>query len=168
MKNRINLLEEIFDEKTVKIIIELLNNPGIFYLRDIAKVTNVSLATTYRIVQKLLKIKLVEKQKVGKLTQYIVKKGEKYNELYSLIYGKKLDPIESLKQKLNAEYSNSFSMFKTENNKIFIISEKPINLEPIQRQIEQQNNLKLNIMKIDKSQFKQMQQMGLIKKGTYI
>lgn len=168
MVERTSLLKKLFDEKTVIVLSELLNNPGIFYLRDISKSTKVSLATTYRIIQKLLNIGLVERKKVGKLTQYIVKKGEKYNETYALLYGKKIDPLFIFKQKLKSKYLHNFSIFKTENNKIFVITNKIIDIYPTKKEIENQNNIKLDILTLDEKQFKQMRDMELIKKGTYI
>ena len=50
---RIDLMSKIFDIKTVKVIEILLKKRGRFYLRDLSRESGVSLATTYRIVQKL-------------------------------------------------------------------------------------------------------------------
>ena len=71
MVERLNLLESVFDKKTVKILEELLNIKNIFYLRDLSKKTGVSLATTYRIIQKLVKLGIVEKENIDWMVDQI-------------------------------------------------------------------------------------------------
>ena len=51
--NYSKLLSTIFDEKIVAVLIVLLNKSNEFGVRELAREANVSIATTYRIIQKL-------------------------------------------------------------------------------------------------------------------
>src|SRR3989344_4764345 len=70
MENRTQLLANLFDKKTIEVLKKLLLKDGTFYLRDISRATNVSLSTTFRIVQKLMGMGLVEKDQIEKFTIY--------------------------------------------------------------------------------------------------
>ena len=168
MIERIQILEKIFDKKTVRIVKELLDNPTIFYLRDISKKTKVSLATTYRIIQKLADANLVEKQKIGKFIQYKVKKGNTYEELFALINGKDIDPISLFKSKIKEKYNANFKIYNTKDGKIFLISNSIDKITEIIQSIEEETQTKLNILKVTEEQFKQMRMMSLIKEGKYL
>lgn len=66
------VLERLFDRKIIKVLRLLINNPNReFYLREIAKLTKVSPATTFRIVKTLKELEL------------IVEKKNKYLKVYS-------------------------------------------------------------------------------------
>jgi DNA-binding MarR family transcriptional regulator len=66
------VLETLFDKKIIKVLRLLINNPEReFYLREIAKLTRVSPATTYRILKTLRQLDLV------------LEKKNKYLKLYS-------------------------------------------------------------------------------------
>ncbi|UCD04436.1 MAG: winged helix-turn-helix transcriptional regulator [Candidatus Woesearchaeota archaeon] len=165
---RIELLEKIFDDKTVKILRELITVSDIFYLRDVSKRTGVSLATTYRIMQRLVNLGMVEKEKVGKFIQYRIKKGEKYNEVYALISGEEVDPIKLFKTKIENKYGSSFTIFNTQDKKLFLIGKDIGDISDISKDIERSTGVRLSILKVDPEQFKRMKEMGLIKDGTYL
>ncbi len=66
------VLGELFDKKILAVLGVLVNDSGKegLYLREIAKNAKVSNATTYRIVQKLVKLQLVNQLKIKKLKLY--------------------------------------------------------------------------------------------------
>lgn len=165
---RIEMLEKIFDDKTVKIIKELITVSDIFYLRDISKKTGVSLATTYRISQRLVKLGIVEKEKVGKFIQYRVKKGEIYHELYALLSGEEVDPIKLFKTKIENKYGPSCKIFNTKDKKLFLIGNNLGDITEISKDIEKSTGVRLSILKVDDEQFKRMREMGLIREGVYL
>ncbi len=65
------VIETLFDKKIVKILRLLVNNQGRdFYLREIARTTKVSPATTYRTLKLLKDLELVEEKKNRYLKVY--------------------------------------------------------------------------------------------------
>ena len=66
------VLGALFDQKIISVLGVLVNDSGKegLYLREIAKGSKVSNATTYRIVQKLVKLQLVNQLKIKKLKLY--------------------------------------------------------------------------------------------------
>jgi len=65
------VLERLFDKKIIKILRLLINNPDReFYLREIAKLTKVPPATTFRIVKMLKELELIQEKKNRYLKLY--------------------------------------------------------------------------------------------------
>jgi len=65
------VLETLFDRKVVKILCLLMNNPDEeFYLREIAKMSKVSPATTYRVLNTMKALELVYEEKNRYLKVY--------------------------------------------------------------------------------------------------
>lgn len=169
-KERSALLASLFDKKTVEVLKKLLRKKDIFYLRDLSRETGVSLATTYRIVQKLMKIGLVSKEKKDKFTFYtLLRHSPVYEELHSLVIGAVQDPLQLLKSILEEKYSN-FNIYTTKgkDKKIFVISEhiKPKNIDTILDQIVEKTGVKLSCLIFAPFQFEQMKSAGLITKDT--
>jgi len=169
MHNKSALLATLFDAKTVEVLKKLLVKKDIFYLRDLSRETNVSLATTYRIVQKLTKLGLVSKEQKDKFTFYtLVKDSPVYKELYTLIIGTAPDPIATLRSELEKK-GKEFSLYllKGREKKIFIVSAKldDATVKPIIDKIAGKTGQKLNYLVLKPAQFNQMQEMGLIDKN---
>src|SRR3989338_6621871 len=62
----LDILEELFDKKVLDLIrLFFSEHQKDFYLRELAKETKVSLASTFRIVQRLAKLGLIEQKDVG-------------------------------------------------------------------------------------------------------
>ena len=165
----VEILADLFDRKTVDVLKCLLKKDKTFYLRDLSREANVSLATTYRIVQRLLAIGLVKKEIHEKFTFYsIVKNSPAYSELAFLILGKKkaVDPVALLKAGL-AKYSDmELYALKGKEEKYFIVSEQagPVEIETLISGIEDETGKRLNYMLINNLQFDQMKQLGLVSK----
>lgn len=68
MGSRLSLL---IDDKLIKIIrLFLTNDSGIFHLQSISKESGVSIATTHRMIKKLVDVGLVNQVIVGKTKVY--------------------------------------------------------------------------------------------------
>lgn len=86
----IELLQSLFDHKIIRIINVLLQNKDKeFYLRELSRESTVSLATTYRIVQKLVELKIIKKIKVSRFKVYQIEDNEQAIFLSSIIKGRK-------------------------------------------------------------------------------
>lgn len=82
----LDTLSALFDNKILAVLAVLVNNiSGWLYLREIAKYSGISDATTYRIIKKLVKAGIVEQQKIKKLKLYRFRTTDKTNFLYNLL-----------------------------------------------------------------------------------
>ena len=82
----ITLLTELFDRKILAILAVLTNDTsGGLYLREISKYSQVSDASTHRIINKLLELGIVEQEKIKKLKLYKFKKSSKTEFLYKIL-----------------------------------------------------------------------------------
>jgi len=170
MQNKSALLANLFDAKTVEVLKKLLIKQDIFYLRDLSRETNVSLATTFRIVQKLAKLGLVAKEQKDKFTFYtLVKDSPAYKELYTLIIGASPDPISALRKGLESKYGSDFLLYllKGKEKKIFVISDKAdsSNVRDVVDAVSNKIGNKINHIVLKTAQFEQMKDMGLIDAG---
>jgi len=173
MTERVDLLSELFDDKTVKVLKKLLLKKDTFYLRDISRETGVSLATTFRIVQRLMGMGLVKKQQQGKFTIYSLNRDAPiFLDVYKLIIGEALDAVGLVKKALKGSYDISRTnlfVLKDNKNKIFIISDdvEPAFVSGLATTIKEELGTKVDLMAISHSQFRQMREMKLISAGKH-
>ena len=163
--NKASFLSNLFDKKTVDILKSLLTKKDVFYLRDLSRDTGVSLATTFRIVQKLNKMGLVTKESNDKFTFYRINRGSKaFNEAYYMLIGLPADPIQILKNNLEEQFKEQYELFSIKGKKIFIVSSSIQTHEARQivRKAFEETGKKLDFVVISPMQFEQMQKMGII------
>ncbi|HIH43432.1 TPA: winged helix-turn-helix transcriptional regulator [Candidatus Woesearchaeota archaeon] len=68
---RVDILEQLFDSKVLKILrLFYADEKAEFYLREIAKKTGIAVATTFRIVNKLAKLGIIETIAIKKFKLY--------------------------------------------------------------------------------------------------
>ncbi|MFH0869208.1 MAG: helix-turn-helix domain-containing protein [archaeon] len=166
---RSQLLASLFDKKTIEILKKLLLKKDIFYLRDLSRETGVSLATTFRIVQKLMSLGLVTKEQQDKFTWYkLLRDTDIYREVYSLVMGATPDPADMFKQQLKGRFAAAFQAYMTrdKDKKIFVISDmvKQADADAIISSVTETTGTKLNCMVITPAFFEQMQTIGMIAK----
>ena len=82
----LDILEQLFDKKILTVLrIFYENDSKEFYLREISKLTKVSLATTFRIVRKFVDLKLVTEIKIAKFKVYKLADNENTRFLGQMI-----------------------------------------------------------------------------------
>jgi len=143
MNNQSEVLSQVFDDKTVKILENILEKKDIIYIRELAKQTGVSLATTFRIIQHFLELGLVQKEIRGKFNFYKVKKDSPlFIELSNIILGKKINILDIIKKEVPEKkvFQN-----KKNSNEFFIISNEDIDLTKIQSEVQKQTGSKTKI-----------------------
>ncbi len=90
------LLERLFDEKKVRVLQCFFDNPGEeFYLREVAREADVSPATTYRIIQQLLDLKIIDIEKMKKTKLYKLAQNSRTERLKDF-FEVKSNPLEEL------------------------------------------------------------------------
>ena len=67
----LDILEDIFDKKKLSVLRSFYNEPDKeFHLRELASITKVSVASTFRIMKKLKELGLITEVKAGKFKAY--------------------------------------------------------------------------------------------------
>ena len=85
--DEINVLKGLFDKKILSILDILVNDNSSegLYLREIAKKTRVSPASTHRILNKLMAMELVNQTRIKQLKLYKINKIKKAEFLHNLL-----------------------------------------------------------------------------------
>ncbi len=166
------LLTQIFDEKTVLVLEQILHKKDIFYLREVSKDSGVSLATTFRIVQKLVKMGLVDKDIQGKFNYYhIVRDTPIFEEIFSLIVGEKPNPEKIVKEYFDSKYGDVVQIWveRKTKSKFFVVGEGISKEDTTQviADVKERIGKKITALAISQEQFNQMKEMGMINSDKY-
>lgn len=162
MTIKTTMLSTLFDEKTIAILYLLLKKKDIFYLRDLSRDSGVSLATTYRIIQKCHEINLVEKVQQDKLTFYkINRNSETFQEVYELLIGKPEDILENIKKSI---FPVKLYFSRNDKSKLFIVGDNMDNQKITDIIQEHIQSLGINpkLLFLSQTQFGEMKSMGLL------
>jgi DNA-binding MarR family transcriptional regulator len=82
----LELLQELFDEKIVKILSIFAKDPDRkFYLTEVTKITNVNVSTTFRILNSLVKKEFVRSVIIGRTRFYHLNNNDKTQKIISLL-----------------------------------------------------------------------------------
>ena len=173
MENQ-SLLSELFDEKLLKVISILMTNRNKkFYLQEIADQTKVPIASTYRILQKLSRLGLVDLVPVSRFKLYRIADNEKTKQLETLLIGRKTPLetfIEMIKDTSGIEEIVLHGEESREGADIVIIG-AGIDQEPIKlacAKIKEDYNFPVKQLTLDRIQFEQMKTMNLFPKRKKI
>ena len=161
------LLGKIFDIKTVKVIEALLTKRGRFYLRDLSRESGVSLATTYRIIQKLKKIDIVYKDGKEKIEFYELDRNSKnFIILKDIFVESTQKPAELVKQELHNIHGLEPRIYyeKSNENKIIVVSSltEKKDIDKIRNVLDEE----IKIVLFSNSQFIEMKNAGFVKSKT--
>ncbi|GIU70172.1 MAG: hypothetical protein KatS3mg002_1408 [Candidatus Woesearchaeota archaeon] len=161
------LLESIFDKKILSILRLLINRKEQnFTLKEIAKYSRVSLASTFRIINKLSNLEIVSVEKIKHLKLYSLAENEKTRYLESIIKEHKTIMEEFANLLSNVPGIRSVIMHgKAEKDKanILIIGE---NIEPLLVReaiinIKEKYDFTITYLILDEDQYNQMAAMNL-------
>ena len=84
--NNIQILKELFDDKILKVLKLFIDNKSKkYYLREISRLTGISPATTYRILNKLVDKNFLKIEKIKKTKLYKFSNNEKTELLASIL-----------------------------------------------------------------------------------
>ena len=163
----INILKQLFDKKILRIIdVFLQNKDKQFYLRELSRDANVSPATTYRIVGKLVKAGIIEEIKISKFKIYKIIINEKTKGLSKLLK-EEVNPLEIFVEKVkNIEGVDSVILQGKKTNKsvnVLIIGNDNVSkkIESITSDIKQKHNFNIDFLTLSDLQFRQMTKLGV-------
>jgi hypothetical protein len=165
--DNLEMLEQLFDANTIRIIqLFISNKESNFYLREISKLTKVPLATTSRIVNKLVILGIIKLNMVNKFKVYTINNNNSTKYLEGFI---KKD-IQILDQFVNSikDFSGIQSIIlhgdemKDRANVFLIGNNIDTNaIKEVVANIKQGSKFTVSALVLTKDQYEQMSQMGL-------
>ena len=160
---REEVLEKVFDIKTVRVISALMTKRGRFYLRDLSRESGVSLATTYRIIQKLKKIDIVFKEGKEKIEFYeLNRNSELFKVLCKIFKEEQKSAAEIIKGRLHELHGLEPRVYvdKNNNDKIIVVSSltEKKEIKTIQGEVDESEKVVL----FSNSQFIEMKNAGFV------
>lgn len=166
---RLDLMGKLFDIKTVKVIEVLLTKRGRFYLRDLSRESGVSLATTFRIVQKLKNVDIVYKDGKEKIEFYeLDRNSTNFSVLKDIFMESEKKPGEIIKQELHNIHGLEPRIYyeRSNKNKIIVISSLTEKKEI--EKMKDKFGEDLKIVLFSNSQFIEMKNAGFVKRKTLV
>lgn len=161
----LDILEQLFDKKTLDVLrLFYQNDKKEFYIRELSRLSKVSLATTFRTVQKLVKLNLVNRIQISKFKVYILADNEQSRFLGQVVKKQKqalqvfVTKIKSLPglEKVLIQGKEE----KDRANIILIGQDMPTNdIKQICIAIKEQFSYIVSPLMVDYEQFEQMKQM---------
>jgi len=165
--SNLNLLEELFDKKKLSILKFFLQNKDKeFYLRELSKETSIPIATTYRIVRKLVKLEILKEIKIKKFKLYKINESKDIEFLESFIKeGRRIIEmfVEKAKEIANIEGIIMHGEETETKANILLIGEgiDSNEIKKICAEIKEKYNFVITPLTLAKEQFEQMSRMGL-------
>jgi DNA-binding transcriptional ArsR family regulator len=160
------ILASLIDDKIVKIYLALTNTNKEFYLRELAKASGVPPASTYRILRKLLKLKLVDEIKMNKFRLYRLSSNENTRFLGSIFVSKEnvLDLfVSQIRQNPKIDSIILHGETKEDKANLLIIGDKSIisDIDQIVEVIKREKNFEISFVCLENAQYLKMTSMGL-------
>ncbi len=163
----IDILKQLFDKKILRIIdVFLQNKDKQFYLRELGRAANVSPATTYRIIGKLVKSEIIEEIKISKFKVYKIIISEKTRGLAKLLK-EEVNPLEIFVEKtkiidgIDSVILHGKKTSKSAN--ILIIGDDNVSkkVDGVVMDIKQKHNFNIDFLILSDLQFRQMTKLGV-------
>ena len=162
------LVEKLFDKKLIKILRLFVNNPDKeYYLREISRITKVSLASTHRILNQLKELELIKENKEKYLKTYI-SRPENIEVLSGLLEDKKT-AIKEFSDFISGTRGVDIVIQHGEEEKekasVLIVGEDMDQNSVREKTNEIKEKYKFNIIYLflSRAQYEQMSSMGLYK-----
>ena len=161
------LLEELFDDKLIKIIrLFISNQKKQFYLKEISDNTKVPMATAHRILRKLSKLEIIDEINISKFKVYRLGGNEKVVFLLSFIRESlKVVDIFVDRIKMISGITRIIQHGKpTEKKANILIIGKDVDTFPIKElvaSIKEEYGYYISYMTLTEEQYEQMSSMGL-------
>lgn len=162
---RMDVLRELFDEKIIKVISAFLDEPSrTFSLTQISSQAKVNIATTLRIIDKLVKKEIIDIELIGKSKFYKLKQSEKTLLLNKLL--RREEQITEFLEKIkNLHTIKKIILEEKKHNeaKIIIVSSSSSTekIKKIVEEIKSKFNFTINYLEISEEQYSEMNRLGL-------
>lgn len=159
------ILENLFDNKVLKIIKHFLKDEQReYYLREVSRHTRVSAASTYRILNRLHKMDLIEMREIKTMKLYKLSQNKNVEFIKSIMEVDVLQFfVESASQIFNVEEILLLGLkAKSKSNVLLLGNNIDVSqIKQIIAEIKQKYDYTVNQMSLSREQYEQMSSMGL-------
>lgn len=161
------LLEKLFDNKKLKILRYFFNNSEEeFYIRELSKKTRIPVATTFRIINKLLELEIIKEHRLKKFKLYSLNQNKNTEFLQDLLTHKKTALNEFVENASTIEEIDNIILHgKEEKNKanVLLIGHNiPIDIvKSFVIEIKEKYDFKIIDLTLEPDQYTKMSDMGL-------
>lgn len=159
------ILEKLFDKKIIKIIKHFLKDEQReYYLREVARHTRVSPASTYRILNKLHKMDLIEMQEIKTLKLYKLSINKNVDFIKSIMEVDILDIFIQTALKIPEVEEILLLGLKGKSKSNLLLLGNNIDVSQVKQiiaEIKQKHDYTINQMSLSREQYEQMSSMGL-------
>lgn len=165
--DKIRVLEGLFDKKRIEILRVFLAEPEKqFYLREVAKFARVPPATTYRILDLLIKLEVLEIKTVSRFKVYQLNKSENTKFLDAFLKEQPLILdmfVDQVKTMGGVERIVLHGKPETDKANILIVGRgvDQGEIKRISADIWERHKFKLSSLTLESEQYEQMTRMGL-------
>lgn len=161
MSGELETLKSLLDEKVLKILDIFVNSDEEFYLRELASKAGVPPATTYRIINKLLDLKIIEKTEIKNLKIYKLSTTKQAEFLKRTLYSK-LDPLDLFIEEIKKIYEVSQVVMHAKPQKtgafVLVVGDvlPIIKINDLAEKIEREHDFKIKILPLQNDQYEML------------
>lgn len=162
----IDVLRDLFDDKIIKVLEVFIENPNKHLsLSEVSEKANVHVATTFRIVNKLVKKEFVRTILIGKSKFYQMKNNPKTRSLFKFLR-KEEDFVSGFTDHMKEipEIKKIILESQESDNAKIIIVGNNIPTQKIKTSVEEilkNNNFKIKFVEMSEDQFNKIEEMDL-------
>jgi hypothetical protein len=152
------ILKDLFDEKIIVVVNLFMENPEKqFYLTEVSNKTKVNVATTFRILNKLVSQGFIKAEVIGKIRLYKLEKGEKVRALMKLLRTEE-SPVQEFVDKISVHPRvKKIILEVSENNsaKILVVGDflPQEKINKVLEEIKNNRNFKIECVEISENQY---------------
>ena len=165
----VNVLTGLLDDKLIRVISLFTKHPEKkFYLSEIARLSDVNTATTFRILNKIVLQDLVKATVIGKARTYQLSKSEKAQSLSKMLKRDDSNVLDDFCEKISMFPRVRLVLLdsKSMNDaKLMIVGEFPSKerIERVVSDIFNERRFKISFVEFNIQQYKDMKELGMIK-----
>lgn len=160
------VLEKLIEKKLLNLIKTLLSGrKSEYYLQELSELSKIPVATTFRLLNKLVMLDLVKERKISRFTIYQLAEGDEITFLRKL-FKSEIDPLGEFITALTSKYDVKSVFLQGSKSKekanVLILSHSINNdmISELAKEIKVKYNYGINFMIVTPEQFEQMEKMG--------
>lgn len=164
----ISVLAGLLDDKLIRVISLFMKNPEKkFYLSEVARKADVNTATTFRILNKILKENIVRADIIGKVRTYQLARGERVRALSEVLKKEDSDVLNTFCQKITAFPRIKLVLLESKTStgaKVIIVGDFPSrdSIGRVVKELLDTHKFKINFAEINVQQYKDMKLLGMM------
>ena len=161
----LGVVEELFDSNKIAVLKVLVNSKEEWYLRELSRKSEVPVTTTFRVLEQLVSLGLVQKREMKTAKLYSMIKNERTAVLFNLL-GERVDPLqifgEKIKNVVGVRQVIVQGDVRQDGANVLVIG-SGFDADAVKRigeDIEKNTGFKVYSLGLTEDQYKQMSQMG--------